>query len=222
MANILLIDTSSDTGTIAICNDGKLLSVKYQPDNRNHAATINLLINEVLKDAQISFAQLSGIAVCAGPGSYTGLRIGVSTAKGLCYALNIPLMLHNKLFLLGRNAILQHNAAYSYYLPLLHARENEYFIALYNNNFTEVVAPTHVHASEMADITSEKHNIFITGSNEINIVKQLHENITETGEQNNINIDMWAEYANQQYNCNVFVNLSTAEPFYLKQVYTHK
>jgi tRNA threonylcarbamoyladenosine biosynthesis protein TsaB len=222
MANILLIDTSADTGTIAISTGGEIKSVKYQHDNRNHAATINLLTDELLQETGISFSQLSAIAVCGGPGSYTGLRIALSTAKGLCYALNIPLMLHNKLFLLGYQAYLSETTKYNYFLPLLIARENEYFVALYNNKFETLIEPVHVNRSGLYNITTDLHNILLIGNELSGDALQKPENISNVLVNVTIDINRWAEYAEKQYYCNDFVNLSTAEPFYLKQVYTHK
>ena len=92
MKYILHIDTSTDIGTIALSGDGRILSYLRTTETRNHAGVINNMIERVISDMKITLEQLSAISVCAGPGSYTGLRIGVATAKGLCYALNKPLI----------------------------------------------------------------------------------------------------------------------------------
>lgn len=222
MTTILLIDTSADTGTIAISVNGAVISRRDQPDNRNHAASINVLINEALAECGITMQQLSAVAVCAGPGSYTGLRIGMSTAKGICFALNKPLILNNKLTLLANQACVIEKDKYDYYLPLLTAREKEYFVALYNNKLNTISEPAHIVAAQIADITKGKNNIFLTGSPEIGTFSHEFVNITHTSVNTTIDIDVWALYATERCHCNDFVNLSTAEPFYLKQVYTHK
>src|SRR5882672_2766392 len=107
MEYLLHIDTSTDTGLLAIGCDGQLLAHSMIEESRNHAGTINNMINSLLADAHISFRQLSAVAVCAGPGSYPGLRIGLATAKVLCYALEKPLILDNKLTVLAHGAHLQ-------------------------------------------------------------------------------------------------------------------
>src|ERR1035437_1453422 len=101
MQYLLHIDTSTDTGVVALNCDGVILAYKVNEEARNHASTINIMIEKLLAGVKISLSDLDGIVVCAGPGSYTGLRIGLATAKGLCYALNVPLILDNKLTLLA-------------------------------------------------------------------------------------------------------------------------
>ena len=93
MAYILNIETSTTNCSVALSKNGKVIGLKE--DNSleySHAERLHIHIDEVLKTAQISKNQLNAIAISKGPGSYTGLRIGVSAAKGLCFALNIPLI----------------------------------------------------------------------------------------------------------------------------------
>src|ERR1019366_2430074 len=113
MHYLLHIDTSTDTGAVAIGGDGNLLAYRANTETRNHATTINNMINDVLAEVKISLEDLSCIVVCAGPGSYTGLRIGLATAKGLCYALDKPLMLDNRLTLLAYQAYRQQDKSVS-------------------------------------------------------------------------------------------------------------
>ena len=92
MPNILHIETSENICSVAISKEQNLLASREISDNHSHASKLGVITNEVMKECKISFSDLNAIAVSKGPGSYTGLRIGVSFAKGLCYALNIPLI----------------------------------------------------------------------------------------------------------------------------------
>ncbi len=222
MKYLLHIDTSGDTGSVSIASDGKLISTKINTESRNHASAINLMIDEVLADARITMAQLSAIAVCAGPGSYTGLRIGVATAKGLCYALNIPLLMDNKLTLLANQARKIHGDKYNLYVPVLLAREKEYFIGSFDNVFNNIKESKHIMEAELGEYFNATAAIcIISECIDPEVVSKYAENIHIEGSVN-VDIKEWVSFTFEQYKCNNIVNLSTAEPFYLKQVYTHK
>jgi tRNA threonylcarbamoyladenosine biosynthesis protein TsaB len=92
MSYILSLETSTTVCSVALHEAGKLLVSREILIPQSHAARLAVLIEEVKEVSKLDFKQLSAIAVASGPGSYTGLRIGVSTAKGLCYALNVPLI----------------------------------------------------------------------------------------------------------------------------------
>src|SRR6218665_669192 len=92
MAKILQIETATAVCSVALSVDGKTVSVKEESGQNLHASKLTLFIDGVLKSAGVNYNELDAIAVSKGPGSYTGLRIGVSTAKGLCYALDKPLI----------------------------------------------------------------------------------------------------------------------------------
>ena len=92
MALILSIETGTDICSVALANDGELMALRESDEGRDHAMTVALCVDELLRETGVQPADLDAIAVGKGPGSYTGLRIGVSFAKGMCYALNIPLI----------------------------------------------------------------------------------------------------------------------------------
>jgi tRNA threonylcarbamoyladenosine biosynthesis protein TsaB len=92
MALILSIETTTSVCSVAIAKDGQLLSLRELNSKNSHAEILNGYIEDVLKESNTALAHLNAVAVSEGPGSYTGLRIGVSTAKGLCYSLDIPLI----------------------------------------------------------------------------------------------------------------------------------
>ncbi len=175
------------------------------------------MIERVISDMKITLEQLSAISVCAGPGSYTGLRIGVATAKGLCYALDKPLMLDNKLTLLAYGAYREFPSL-DQYISLLTAREKEYFLAVYNGDFTVKVLPQHISEDQLTHLIDRKGQArIITDAPEL-----VSDNNLQIESDTTIDLSSWAFYSFDKYNYNHFVSLPEAEPFYLKQVYTHK
>ena len=92
MALILSIETGTDVCSVALANDGELMAPRESDEGRDHAKKVAIFVDELLKETGVQPSDLDAIAVGKGPGSYTGLRIGVSFAKGMCYALNIPLI----------------------------------------------------------------------------------------------------------------------------------
>ena len=221
MKYLLHIDTSTDTSILAIGCQGKLIASSINEESRNHAGTINNIINKLLQDAQISFEQLSAIVVCAGPGSYTGLRIGLATAKGLCYALGKPLILDNKLALLALNTLLEH-PSYAQYISLLIAREKEYFISIYDQNGICVLSPQHVTENQLNDLIRKKEKSYFISNVENKVIDNLMMGNFHIDYDIKTPLKYWISSAFEKYNSNQFVNLMEAEPFYLKQVYTHK
>lgn len=223
MHYILHIDTSGEKALVALGGDGVLIDQIVSADTRNHASVLNIYIDELLNKAGIALKELSAIAVCGGPGSYTGLRIGLATAKGLCYTLNKPLMLHNSLLLMALTSIYNDINAYDKYAVIMPARDKEYFFASYNAETKTVIEPHHIGEEELLQEISQLTNVLLTISN-------ISENIfcdfnpsesIRINKINNIDINAWLKYAFEDFNCNDFVSLSSAEPFYLKQVYTH-
>ena len=93
MANILCIETATTNCSVALGVDGNLTGLKEENDlNYSHSERLHILIYELLEESGLTLSQLDAVAISKGPGSYTGLRIGVSTAKGLCFSLDIPLI----------------------------------------------------------------------------------------------------------------------------------
>ena len=222
MNYLLHIDTSTDAGVVAIGRDGLLIASRINVESRNHAATLNLMIDDVLSEAKIELENIAGVVVCGGPGSYTGLRIGLSTAKGLCYALGKPLLLHNRLTLLAHQGISHFRQHYDHFAALVRARDREYFFTLYSSKFECLQAPQHITEDQFVDVVGNFENTYMLtdASDFINYCPGVNNLVTST----NINIDLitWITYGYKQFLQGEFENLSLAEPFYLKQVYTHK
>lgn len=138
MAIILNIETSTSVCSVAIGNEGKLMSLVETAAQNNHAAKLTLFIEEALRKTNLTIKDLDAIAVSSGPGSYTGLRIGHSTAKGLCYAAGKPLISVNTLQSLAYGAkLLRDSDENSLYCPMIDARRMEVYCALYDYNLQE-------------------------------------------------------------------------------------
>lgn len=222
MAYILHIDTSADTGMVALAKDGTVCSCIINTDTRNHAAVLNLHIEQVLADEGILMNDLAAIAVCGGPGSYTGLRISLSTAKGLCYVLDRPLMMHNKLELMVIEQYYKHLSAYENYAAILPARDKEYFFCAYNNKLDVIHTPRHIFEEELTGVLTGLGGKLMISCPENVLPTHMAEQYAERCVNfDKIDVLTWVKYGFEQYNHHSFVNLSTAEPFYLKQVYTH-
>jgi tRNA threonylcarbamoyladenosine biosynthesis protein TsaB len=129
---ILLIDTSQETATVALSNEGKVLHWEENKISKEHASWLHTAIARLIAEAEITLGDLKAVAVIAGPGSYTGLRVGMAAAKGFCYALNIPLITRNTLEVMAesmRNSAAEKGALIC---PMIDARRDEVFTALYS------------------------------------------------------------------------------------------
>jgi tRNA threonylcarbamoyladenosine biosynthesis protein TsaB len=132
MALVLNIETATSNCSVSLSKDGEILVLKE--DNSlgySHAETLHVFIDEVFKISNIKPSEIDAIAVSKGPGSYTGLRIGVSSAKGLCFGLNKPLIAIDTLESLAH----QLNIQEGYIVPMLDARRMEVYSAIYNSKF---------------------------------------------------------------------------------------
>jgi tRNA threonylcarbamoyladenosine biosynthesis protein TsaB len=141
MSYILQIETATTVCSVALSSNGKLVACK-QVDQRNiHAEIITLYIEELILSAGIKYNDLDAIAVSSGPGSYTGLRIGVSTAKGLCYALDKPLIAIETLDAMASGVITANVLTHDTLLcPMIDARRMEVYTALFDNTGKKVKA----------------------------------------------------------------------------------
>tara|TARA_Y100000780_G_C13666447_1_gene410679 strand:- start:837 stop:1508 length:672 start_codon:yes stop_codon:yes gene_type:complete len=131
MAIILNIETATTNCSVSLSKDGEILVLKEDKSSGySHAETLHVFIDDVFKEAKIQPSAIDAIAVSKGPGSYTGLRIGVSTAKGLCFALNKPLIATDTLEALANQIIFNDG----FIVPMLDARRMEVYSAIYNSN----------------------------------------------------------------------------------------
>ena len=141
MSLILSLDTSTQNCSVALHENGQLITQELVDEEGSHSRSLTLLIEKVMKTAGRTLAELSAVAVSNGPGSYTGLRIGLATAKGICFALDKPLICLPTLRVLA-SAV--DAPAGSLLLPMLDARRMEVYAAVYTAALEEV-SPQEAH-----------------------------------------------------------------------------
>lgn len=224
MALILNIETSTEVCSVTIAQNGHTLFKKESVDGLNHSSVLTVFIEELFKENNIQPKTLDAVAVSKGPGSYTGLRIGVSVAKGLCYGLNIPLVSVNSLEVLGKYAA-RNSEKYNFpknekpvlFCPMIDARRMEVYTALYNSDGDEIrqVSAEIIEENFLADLL-DNHKILFFGNGAKkcrNIIK--HENAvfegTETTSAEFMQMISEAKFSKKQ-----FEDVAYFEPFYLK------
>jgi tRNA threonylcarbamoyladenosine biosynthesis protein TsaB len=138
----LLIDTSQETGVVAISKNGIVLISEENKIAKEHASWLHTAVARMLEELKMNIRDLEAVAVVAGPGSYTGLRVGMAAAKGFCYALKIPLITRNTLELMAESmkSLALEKSALS--CPLIDARRDEVFTALYSITASTGQLPT--------------------------------------------------------------------------------
>jgi tRNA threonylcarbamoyladenosine biosynthesis protein TsaB len=167
MALILNIETTTPVGSVSLTKDGLTWVMREIHDSSDHAKNLTLFIQEILSTANCKLSDLDAIAVSAGPGSYTGLRIGISVAKGLCYTLQKPLLAVNTLQAMAYGSISQHDIGEKDIIVCLQdARRMDAFAAVYDCNLEVLKAPFFItlEAFSFAELAVEAGKIWVCGT----------------------------------------------------------
>jgi tRNA threonylcarbamoyladenosine biosynthesis protein TsaB len=144
MSIILNIDCSTETASVCVAENGTVLHSISNSHQKDHAAFLHNAIHDILKKSLLELRSLAAIAVASGPGSYTGLRVAMASAKGLCYALEKPFITVGSLNILANAAILatkDEKLEQSLYCPMIDARRMEVYTALFDNEMAEITTP---------------------------------------------------------------------------------
>ncbi len=220
MAFLLHIESTSTVCSIAISENEKLIALKEVNDGFSHAENLHLFIQDVLQQSRLTINQLDAISISSGPGSYTGLRIGFASAKGLAYALNIPLIKVDTLKSLSKS-VLDSVKKEAYYCPLIDARRMEVYYALHTNDLTEVEKPNNlVITLESIGVFELEKPIYFFGDGLekskplLNALNDFYfvENVMPSAKH-------LIPLAYKKFNENDFEDLAYAEPFYLKDFF---
>jgi len=139
MATILQIETATQVCSAALSVNGETIAIKELAAQNIHAGSLTLFIQKVMELAGIGYHDLDAVAVSKGPGSYTGLRIGVSTAKGICFAQDKPLIGINTLQMMAKGFLATNSTYTGLICPMIDARRMEVFTALYDQHLNEVL-----------------------------------------------------------------------------------
>jgi len=135
MSYILNIETATKNCSVSVAKDGTTIVCREMAEQGySHAEKLHVFIEETVREARIAFSELNAIAVSQGPGSYTGLRIGVSAAKGLCFALNIPLIAVDTMAILASRVVV----ADGLIVPMIDARRMEVYSAIFNKKHEKI------------------------------------------------------------------------------------
>jgi len=214
MNRILLLETSSRNCSVALGVDGVLQHVvEMDSEEYVHAEKLHVFIQQLLKETNVSLTQLSAICISKGPGSYTGLRIGTSAAKGLCYGLNIPLIAIETTLILASYAK-EKFPRNRQFLPMIDARRMEVYCALYDIDLTVM---ENVDAKIVDEVFFQKHNMEHTvfvgdGVEKCKTLIPYPENMLPCLPS----ASMMASLAQQKFNQQVFEDVAYFEPYYLK------
>lgn len=221
MPIILSIETSTKACSAAVHQDGKLLSVSELYNEKSSSGMLTTLISHVIKTANLTFQDLDAIAVAKGPGSYTGLRIGVSTAKGLCFTLERPLIAINTLEAMAYQLSTLNFQLPTLLCPMLDARRMEVYCSIFNSDDLEIIEPTQakiIDETSFADLLST-HKIMFFGDGAEKCRAVLSENPNAIFLEKTIfpsakNIGFLATKAFEKEQ---FESVADFEPFYLKE-----
>lgn len=221
MSQILSIETGTDVCSVALARDGELISLRESTIGRNHAHDLALYIQDILDANDMFAAELDAVAVSAGPGSYTGLRIGVSTAKGLCYALGKPLIAINSLESLANIALEEYNAGIliienpdtAQLCPMIDARRMEVYTQTFDMRLNELSKIEALIIDQ--DSYAEHPNLVIFGDGaakckETILNPNVHLVKVTSSSRGMVSLAQ-SKFDNQE-----FVDVAYYEPFYLK------
>jgi tRNA threonylcarbamoyladenosine biosynthesis protein TsaB len=222
LALILNIETATEVCSVALASEGKVVSCMEEPEGRNHALLLTTFIDSCLKQAGVKFADLDAIAVSKGPGSFTGLRIGVSTAKGLCYALDKPLISVNSLQSMAAVVIGKgHHQNADLLCPMIDARRMEVYMAIFNLKgefVADTSAPIIDNKSFESYLNSKKVLFFGDGMQKCKELLNSSENALFLDENSNSALGM-IQFSENSYKIGQFESMAYFEPFYLKDFY---
>ncbi|MCD7901370.1 MAG: tRNA (adenosine(37)-N6)-threonylcarbamoyltransferase complex dimerization subunit type 1 TsaB [Bacteroides sp.] len=222
MSCILHIETSTTVCSVAVSEDGHTIFSKEDYEGPSHATLLGPFIDEALSLVDSHAIPLDAVAVSCGPGSYTGLRIGVSMAKGICYGRDVPLIGLPTLEVMSVPVLLYHELPEDALLcPMIDARRMEVYAAIYDRALNEVRKTS----ADIVDETSyleylEKHPVYFFGNGAV----KCKEKITHSNAHFIDNIHPLAKrmfpLAEKAFACQKFEDVAYFEPFYLKEFVT--
>jgi tRNA threonylcarbamoyladenosine biosynthesis protein TsaB len=218
MSVILQIDTALEIAHVSIAREGNVLAQRQNETQNDHAAWLHIAIQEVLEESGIHLDQLNAVGVTAGPGSYTGLRVGMSAAKGLCYAKNLPLIAVSSLQLLAAGV---KDQAEGVIIPLIDARRDEVYAGFYDPKLNPIRAEQALmlQPNSFNDLVEPNKKIILTGngaSKTLPIVDSKDFFLIESKHpEKNLALITYEKFYNR-----AFADLAYFEPVYLKEFYT--
>lgn len=228
MSVILNIDTATEEASVCIAKEGMPIAIRVNGDQKDHASWIQVAISELLKEAAMTMRDLQAVAVTEGPGSYTGLRVGMASAKGICYALQIPLITVSTLKAMAYGAKLQwlpledSNDARVLFCPMIDARRMEVFTAIYDEDLQEVISPKALILDAFTFEETLNNELLVCFGNGADKWKNISRYPNNRFIEEKIDIaKSLAKLASGLHLKGVFADLAYAEPVYLKEFYSY-
>ena len=218
MALILNIDTSTSVCSVALARDGKMIALKENNEGLNHSVLLGTYIDEILKDNHMDAHCLDAVAISMGPGSYTGLRIGVSMAKGVCFGAGKPLIGIPTLEVLSVPVLLYHDLPENALLcPMIDARRMEVYTAFFDRNNQQVIDTKAeiVDENSFADLLAG-HKIYFFGNGSDKVRMLLTAPNAHFMGQVETSARHMIPLAEELFGRQEFVDVAYFEPFYLK------
>jgi len=219
---ILCLETATSLCSVALCGRNGTVALKESREEKSHASLLTVLIDEILREAGIKAGSLEAVAVSKGPGSYTGLRIGISAAKGICYAASIPLISVETTFSMFSGFITGFNYKYSFtendlFCPMLDARRMEVYYSLFDSagNTLSSIRAGIVDSGFLAEIP-EGRRIFAFGDAVTKCVGVPGRREIIFEESFRISAAYMQKAAYNSLNNGSFEDVAYFEPFYLK------
>lgn len=218
MATILNIETATGVCSVALAVDGKVISIRESHTRNSHAERITLFCEEVISESGLLFQDLDAVAVSMGPGSYTGLRIGVSTAKGYCFALDKPLIAIPTLQSMAAGMMKKVNDSNQLFCPMIDARRMEVYAAIFDRALNEV-RPTAAVIIDEDSFSNELQNEEVyfagDGAEKCNVILSHQEHAYFLDDFHTSSAHM-ALLSESKFNLQQFEDVAYFEPFYLK------
>ena len=224
MALILNIETSTEVCSVSLAKNGEVVYQKESTEGMNHSRLLTVFIEQLFSENNLDIKTLDAVAVSKGPGSYTGLRIGVSVAKGLCYGLGIPLISVGSLKTLGVYTATNYSrftnipaTAEPLFCPMIDARRMEVYTALYDLKGNEIrPVSAEIITSDFLAETLEKQPVLFFGNGAAKCAGVLqHEKAVFAG-PTTTSAAFMTHLSNRKYVAKQFEDVAYFEPFYLK------
>ena len=220
---LLCIETSGKNCSVALFEGLQLVSIReVHTEQFSHSENLHVFIEQVLKESNLQPKAIKAIAISAGPGSYTGLRIGVATAKGLCYGWDIPLIALPTLRILAEQVSYEFTDI-EYIIPMIDARRMEVFTAVYSHDFSPILGErAEILIESTFDTYLNKGKTIFLGDGITKFQAICKHKNAYFWENKFPSAKQMGRLALEKYQAQAFEDIAYFEPFYLKDVYLVK
>jgi len=220
MPLIVYIETASPICSVCLGLDGKTIKILESKEGNSHSTILTILINNLFEETGYTLKDIDAVCVSAGPGSYTGLRIGVSVAKGLCYALGKPIISVSTLKAMANGAKQYITSTDTLLCPMIDARRLDVYTAIYNSNLKNILSPTAItlNKDEFNEYSDQPLVFFGSGTEKLKDILS-HPKATFIDAFSN-SAQHLLSIGEKMFKAGRFANLASFEPFYLKSFYT--